>query len=150
MNGEATSECADAVLMMRPHLRAFMPGTAARMAWNADDRLIAMICVPFLDREFLDRRDVLDAGIVDEHVDRAERLLGGLDHVGDLGRLGHVGGRIDRLDAEILLDAGALLLDRGLVAEAVDHHVGAVLGEGAGDAEADAGGRAGDDGGSFL
>ena len=31
------------VLMMRPHLRAFMPGTAARMVWNADDRLIAMI-----------------------------------------------------------------------------------------------------------
>jgi hypothetical protein len=30
-------------LMMRPHLRAFMPGTAARMAWNAADRLMAMI-----------------------------------------------------------------------------------------------------------
>ena len=43
MNGEATSECADAVMMMRPHLRAFMPGTAARIVWNADERLIAMI-----------------------------------------------------------------------------------------------------------
>src|SRR5580658_11042199 len=43
LNGEATSECADAVEMMRPHLRAFMPGTAARMAWNAADRLMAMI-----------------------------------------------------------------------------------------------------------
>src|SRR6202167_365102 len=43
LNGEATSECADAVEMMRPHLRVFMPGTAARMAWNAADRLIAMI-----------------------------------------------------------------------------------------------------------
>jgi hypothetical protein len=31
LNGEATSECAEAVLMMRPHLRCFMPGTAARM-----------------------------------------------------------------------------------------------------------------------
>ena len=31
MNGEATSECADAVLMMRPHCRLFMPGTAARL-----------------------------------------------------------------------------------------------------------------------
>src|SRR5215470_11449099 len=29
--------------MMRPHLRAFMPGTAARMAWKAADRLIAMM-----------------------------------------------------------------------------------------------------------
>src|ERR1700756_5805298 len=43
LNGEATSECADAVLMMRPHLRAFMPGTAARIAWNEAERLIAMI-----------------------------------------------------------------------------------------------------------
>src|ERR1700722_10604907 len=43
LNGEATSECADAVLMMRPHLRAFMPGTAARMAWKAAERLMAMI-----------------------------------------------------------------------------------------------------------
>ena len=32
--------------------------------------------VPLLDRELLDRRDVLDAGIVDEDVDGAERLLG--------------------------------------------------------------------------
>src|SRR5262249_61388639 len=29
--------------MMRPHLRAFMPGTAARVARNADERLMAMI-----------------------------------------------------------------------------------------------------------
>src|ERR1700681_1554523 len=43
LNGEATSECAEAVEMMRPHLRAFMPGTAARVAWNAADRLMAMI-----------------------------------------------------------------------------------------------------------
>src|SRR5579862_5347724 len=43
LKGEATSECADAVEMMRPHLRFFMPGTAARIAWNAADRLMAMI-----------------------------------------------------------------------------------------------------------
>ena len=30
--------------------------------------------VPLLDREFLDRRHELDAGVVDEHVDRAEVL----------------------------------------------------------------------------
>ena len=33
---------------------------------------MAMICVPLLDREFLDRRNVLDAGVVDQDVDRAE------------------------------------------------------------------------------
>jgi hypothetical protein len=43
LKGEATSECADAVLMIRPQPFFFMPGTAARMAWKAEDRLIAMI-----------------------------------------------------------------------------------------------------------
>ena len=120
------------------------------MAWNAADRLMRDDRVPFLDREFLDRRDVLDAGVVDQDVDAAEGLLGRRDHRGDLGGLGHVGRRVERLDAEFLLDAGALLLDRGGVAEAVDHDVGAVLGERPGDAEADAGGRAGDDRGFSL
>ena len=39
------------------------------------------------------------------------------------------------------------LLDLCLVAEAIEHHVHAGLGECLGDAEADAAGRAGDDGG---
>ena len=38
-------------------------------------------------------------GIIHQNVDRTE-LLGGRDHGCDLGGLGHVGGRIDRLDAE--------------------------------------------------
>src|ERR1700687_1874701 len=33
--------------MMRPQPRFFMPGMAARMPWNADDRLIAMIASHF-------------------------------------------------------------------------------------------------------
>ena len=33
--------------MMRPHLRLFMPGSAARVEWNVDDRLIAMIASHF-------------------------------------------------------------------------------------------------------
>ena len=82
--------------------------------------------VPFLDREFLDRRDVLNAGIVDEDVERAESLLGRVDHVGNFGGLGHVGRRIGRLHAEILFDAGALFFDRGGIAEAIDGDVGAL------------------------
>ena len=31
------------MLTIRPQPRAFMPGSAARMLWNDDDRLIAMI-----------------------------------------------------------------------------------------------------------
>ena len=102
--------------------------------------------VPLLDRELLDRRHVLDAGVVDQDVDRAEVALGLGDHVGDLVVAQHVGGiegdaRAQRLD----------LRDRLLVvllgAEAVDDDIGAVLGERHGDAVADARGRAGDDGG---
>src|SRR3712207_7128237 len=47
LNGAETSEWAEAVLMMRPHPRAFMPGTAARMAWKAEERLMAMIWFHF-------------------------------------------------------------------------------------------------------
>jgi hypothetical protein len=47
LNGEATSECAEAVLMMRPHLRAFMPGTAVRMLWKAAVRLMPMMASHF-------------------------------------------------------------------------------------------------------
>ena len=43
MKGEARSECAEQMLMMRPHLRFFMPGTAARTVWNAEVRLMAMM-----------------------------------------------------------------------------------------------------------
>ena len=77
--------------MMRPHLRVFMPGTAARMVWNDGRQIDGDDGVPFLDREILDIGHVLDAGIVDQHVERAEFLFGGGDHGGDLGRLGHVG-----------------------------------------------------------
>ena len=77
--------------MMRPHLRDFMPGTAARMAWNAADQIDRDDLVPFLDRELLDRRDELDAGIVDQHVERAEGLFAGLHHGGRSRRLAHVG-----------------------------------------------------------
>ena len=118
--GVATSACAEAMLMMRPHLRVFMPGTAARMVWNADDRLIAMIGIPFLDREILDRRTYWMPALLTRMSSAPNSFSAVRDHGGDLGGLGHVGGRIARLDAELLLDAGALLFDRGRVAEAVD------------------------------
>jgi len=47
LNGEATSEWAEAVLMMRPQPRFFIPGTTARMPWKAEERLIAMIASHF-------------------------------------------------------------------------------------------------------
>ena len=52
---------------------------------DGDDR------VPLLGREFLDRRDVLNAGIVDDNVDPAELLLCSSEERSDLIGLGHVG-----------------------------------------------------------
>ena len=62
----------EAVLMIRPQPLRFIAGNASadrvegRGQVDGDDR------IPFLGREFLDRRDVLDAGIVDQDVDGAE------------------------------------------------------------------------------
>src|SRR5215218_9369848 len=53
---------------------------------------------------------------------------------------------MDRLDPELRLDGRALLLDVLRLAEAVDQDVGAFLGHGAGDGQADSAGGAGDDG----
>ena len=60
--------------MMRPHPRSFMPGTAARMVWNADERLMAMTASHF-SGERLNGFDELDAGIVDDDVDLTERWV---------------------------------------------------------------------------
>ena len=54
-----------------------MPGNAARVAWNAAERLMAMIASHFR-REILDAGDELDAGVVDQDVDAAEVMLGAL------------------------------------------------------------------------
>src|SRR2546425_12023433 len=43
LNGLATSACAEAMLMMRPHFFAFILGSARRTVWNDAVRLIAMI-----------------------------------------------------------------------------------------------------------
>ena len=73
----------------------------------------------------LDIRDELDSGIVDQNIERAEFLFSRADHVGDLGRLGHVGRRIKRLNAKVLLNSGADFFDFGFIAKTVEHDVGA-------------------------
>ena len=134
----------DAAPLARPHRRA----APARVVWNADDRLMARIASHFADRELLDRRHELDAGVVDEDVDLAERL----ERLRTCRRsrgLGHVGAVIATLTpcSEPILAAPRDLLG---LAEAVEHDVGAGRGERPGDAEADAAGRAGDQGNLAL
>ena len=57
--------------MMRPKPCFFMYGSAAAVPWNTADRFSAMMASHF-DREVLDRRGVLDAGVVDQDVDATE------------------------------------------------------------------------------
>ena len=100
--------------------------------------------VPFLRREILDRRDELDAGIVDQHVDRAMLGFDRRHHLGDVLGLAHVGALKGDGHVEFLGHPGAQLLDLAGIAKPVEHDVVADLGERARDAEADAAGRAGD------
>jgi len=109
----------------------------SRRQVDRDDRL------PFIGRELLDRGDELDAGIVDENVDRAEGPFAERDHFRDLGGLAHVGRRIDRLDLEVGFDAGTLLLDVGRDAKSVDHNIRAGARERPHHCESDAAGGAG-------
>ena len=53
--------------------------------------------VPFIGREVLDRRDVLDAGIVDEDVGRAELVGAAPDHLLDLRGVGKIGAIMGRV-----------------------------------------------------
>jgi len=97
---------------------------------DRDDR------VPTFGREVLDLGHVLDAGVVDQDVDAAESVGRELHHVLDLIGLAHVGAVVFGAHAE----CGDLRLGRLGVAEAVEHDVRALLGEGAGDGEPDAAG----------
>src|SRR5215207_6240158 len=101
--------------------------------------------VPPLNRELIDWRDVLDAGVVDEDVEPPEGLERQIDHALDRAGLRHVGRRIDRLYAVLRGDSRDDLADVVDIAEAVKHDGGAGLGERADDAEPDAAGRAGHD-----
>jgi len=52
--------------------------------WNAD-------LVPFLNRKLVKRRDMLNAGIVNEDIEPAELCNGYRDHLGNRLRSRHVG-----------------------------------------------------------
>ena len=58
-------------------------------------------CVPLLHREILQRRHMLDPGIVHQDVEPAERVERLFDHLADRIRLRHVGVRIGHGDIEL-------------------------------------------------
>ncbi len=74
---------------------------------------------------------MLDAGIVDDDVDLAEAGDGALDHHVDGVAVRHVGAVIGDVDVVFVGERGALRLDLGRIAEAVEHDGGAALRQGA-------------------
>ena len=97
--------------------------------------------VPFLDRKAFDSGDMLDAGVVDQNIDLAEFGRGEFHHRFDLGRPAHVGAVVGDLHAE----RGDFGFRTFHVAKTVQDDIGALRGQGAGDAQADTAGRAGDE-----
>lgn|GEM_PF-6353521 len=81
--------------------------------------------LPLLRRKILDRRDELNAGVVNENVDRSEFALGVAYHVRDVLGARHIGRRVKARHVEVLLYPGALSLDVCCIAEAVDNDIGA-------------------------
>ncbi|MNL43095.1 hypothetical protein D3C87_1655900 [compost metagenome] len=89
---------------------------------------------------------MLDTGIVDQDVDAthlADRVLDQLAHRRALGQIGAV---VGHLHAILVGKVRAQLFNLGGVAKAIQDDVGALLGEGRGDSQADAAGGTGDKG----
>ena len=89
---------------------------------------------------------MLDAGVVHQDVHMAEFFSGKGHHGLDFGGLAHVGAVVGHLGAK----RGDFLLRRLGVAKTVEHDVGALGGQRFGDAQADAAGGAGDEGGFIF
>ena len=102
--------------------------------------------VPFVERELLDRGDMLHARIVDKNVHPAKGVRGLLHHRLDLVDLGEIMARIERLCPGQVFQTLPFPLYRICVAEAVDDDVRAFASQRLGISKADAGGRSGDQG----
>ena len=101
--------------------------------------------IPALDREFVHAVRVLDAGVVDEHVDAVHLPGRRRDHAAHLVGFRHVGRVVRDAHAVIGGESRAHALDLAGLAEAVQHDVHVFRGERGGDAQPDAARRAGDD-----
>ncbi len=112
-------------------------GVKGRAEVDGDDR------VPLLGGKLLDRRDVLNAGIVDEDI--ADPGL--FDQRAAFVGLGHVRLDIARLRAGLLGDAGGQRVILFRIGKGIQHHVHARAREFLRDAEADTRIRSRNDGG---
>ena len=106
---------------------------------DADDRL------PFAGRELIDRRDVLNAGVVHQDVDRAELFVGFPDHRFDRSRIGHVGRVVAHGDAVLCLEPRPNRFDLIEASQAVQYDIRTRSSVFLGDAETDSAGGAGNE-----
>ena len=134
--------------MMRPHLRAFMPGQTSLAEADRGKQFQVEVFLPGLVGDVLERHRPRRAGIVDEDVDRAE--------IGDdlLMRLGNIGSLRDVADIVANLEAvlGEQLPRRLQVGRAAreDRDPGAGVGKPPRHRQPNALAAAGDDGNSVL
>ena len=105
---------------------------------------------PFFVGKFIDGRDVLDTGIVDQNINGTEGGFGGGDEGGDFRGLADVCRVMQNLHPGFRGEIAAQFLNHGGFAKTVEHDVGAGPGHGLSDAEADATGRTGYDDGFIF
>ena len=84
---------------------------------------------------------MLNASVVDQNIDAAKFLLGKLHHGFNFCGLAHVGAVIGHFGAQCC----NFSFGSGMVTKAIQNNVGALLGQGFGNAQANAAGRAGDE-----
>ena len=109
--------------MIRPQLRAFMCGSAARMAWNAAERLIAMTASHFSTGNSSTGATCWMPALFTRMSTPPELARRLRHHRRDLGGLRHVGGAVVDLHLVLRPELGDELVDLRRVAEAVQHHV---------------------------
>ena len=131
--------------MIRPHARLPHPwdrrtdGVEHGGEVDGDDR------VPLLRREGVHRSDVLDTGVVDQDLRRAQGRRRALHHRSDGPAVAHIG--VVVLDCDVVHRAQVMAAREDLVAvpKAVDHHRGTLFGKPRGNRQADPAGRSGHD-----
>ena len=76
-------------------------------------------CIPFSDREFLNRADMLNAGVIDENVNTTKGFRCVLHHRFDLVAFAHVGAVVDRFDVVRVFQAYTECFDFGGIAKSI-------------------------------
>jgi hypothetical protein len=122
-----------------------MLGSARRVVWKAEERLIARIASHFSTGNSSSFATCLDPRVVDKDVNTSKRVERLRHQSGDLVGLRHVRAEMDRADAEIAFDRRNLGGDRLGGRKAVEHDAGARTGKRARDAKAYSACGAGDE-----